>query len=334
MTRAGPIMDDDSPYHPGEQAAQTRAGVRERAERAGRRMIRDFMPDEHRELFGKLPFVVVGSVDAEGRPWASLLAGPPGFVSSPHPRRLQVAAQPSPGDPLGANFVEGAAVGLLGIELATRRRNRMNGWLRDLRPGGFAVDVAQSFGNCPQYIQRRLPMPAADYNPSHAVRGPDEPSGLSARARALIAAADTFFIATASARAGSAAATEGVDVSHRGGRPGFVRVGSRADAAVLAVPDFRGNAAFNTIGNLMVSPKAGVTFVDFATGDVLLLTGTAEVIWDGPEVAAFAGAERLLRFTAARGLWIARALPARWSPPEFARQLEGTGTWSAEGTPA
>ena len=52
-----------SPFHAGEQALQTRAGVRERAERSGRRMIRDFMPDQHRELFEKLPYVIVGSLD-------------------------------------------------------------------------------------------------------------------------------------------------------------------------------------------------------------------------------------------------------------------------------
>ena len=27
-------------------------------------MVRDHMPDPHRELFGKLPFVLLGSVDA------------------------------------------------------------------------------------------------------------------------------------------------------------------------------------------------------------------------------------------------------------------------------
>lgn len=316
--------DGPSPYHAGEQAAQARAGVRERAERMGRRMIRAFMPDQHREFFAAQPFLAIGSIDGEGRPWASLLAGPPGFVTSPDARHLHVAARPLPGDPLAASLREGAAVGILGIELATRRRNRVNGRLRAVSAGGFTVEVAQSFGNCPQYIQRRDAVPRA----AAAARAPvAEPAALSPRARALIAGADTFFIATASARAGSEGAAEGVDVSHRGGRPGFVRVEARDGAAVLTVPDFRGNAAFNTIGNIAVNPRAGLAFVDFATGDALLVTGAAGVIWDGPEVAAFPGAERLLRFTVECGLWIGGALPFRWSAPEFARQLDEAASW-------
>jgi hypothetical protein len=43
----------------------------------------------------------------------------------------------------------GARIALLGIELPTRRRNRMNGVVVDLDVSGFVVRVEQSFGNCP-----------------------------------------------------------------------------------------------------------------------------------------------------------------------------------------
>jgi hypothetical protein len=39
------------------------------------------MPEQHREFFPLLPFVIVGSIDAEARPSASALAAPPGFVN-------------------------------------------------------------------------------------------------------------------------------------------------------------------------------------------------------------------------------------------------------------
>lgn len=323
---------DASPYHRGEQAMQARAGLRDRVERGGRRMIRDFMPDQHRELFEKLPFLIVGSLDAAGRPWASILVGRPGFIATPDPRRLRVTAAPLPGDPLRDNLADGAPLGLLGIELATRRRNRVNGRARQVEAQGFTVEVDQSFGNCPQYIQARHAEPVAVGDEPPAAPGPIEPAMLSPRARALIGAADTFFIATAFFAGGLAqsagrAAGEGADVSHRGGWPGFVRVDATATASVFTVPDFRGNAFFNTLGNLAVNPRAGLLFIDFTRGDALLLTGTAEVIWDGPELAAFAGAERLLRFTVERGLWIDGAVPSRWSAPEFARELERTGSW-------
>jgi hypothetical protein len=315
----------ESPFHAGERSVQERAGVRARIEEVGRKIIRDQMPAEHRELFAALPFLVLGSLDAEQRPWASIVAGTPGFAHAPDPRTLRVDATPPPGDPLRANLADGAPVGVLGIELATRRRNRMNGWIREVDSNGFAIRVAQSFGNCPQYIQaRRVLARVADPPPVVARR--EEPL-LSDRARRLVAGADTFFIATASADARRGSAEEGVDVSHRGGRPGFVRAESRDGRSVLTAPDFRGNFLFQTLGNLAVNPRAGITFVDFATGDLLLLSGVAEVIWDGAELASFAGAERLLRFCVDAGVHLANALPLRWSAPALARQLGATGTW-------
>src|SRR5258708_15010806 len=143
-----------SPWHAGERALQIRAGVGELMERVGRN-IRDFMPDQHRAFFARLPFLLVGSVDREGSPWASLLAGKPGFADSPDPRTLTIAARPIPGDPLETVLVPDAKLGVLGIELPTRRRNRMNGRIVASSDTGFSVAVDQSFGNCPQYIQRR-----------------------------------------------------------------------------------------------------------------------------------------------------------------------------------
>src|SRR5262245_46602362 len=105
----------DSAFHPGEQALQQRAGVRDRLEQVGRKVIRDFMPDQHRALFAQLPFLIVGSIDAERRPWASIVVGDPGFIRSPDAHTLAIDARAGFGDPLGRNIVPGAAVGLLGI---------------------------------------------------------------------------------------------------------------------------------------------------------------------------------------------------------------------------
>ena len=315
-----------SPFHAGEHALQARVGMRERLARFGPKAIRDVMPDPHREFFGELPFVVVGALDAGRRPWASVLAGPPGFLSSPDPRTLRVAARPADGDPIGAGLVAGAPVGLLGIQLETRRRNRANGTVVATDEGGWTVRVGQSFGNCPQYIQARAPGPATA-PPAVVVR--PEGATLSEGAAAIVRNADIFFIATASPDAGGDDPAEGVDVSHRGGKPGFVRVEANERGTVLTWPDFRGNSFFNTLGNLAVNPRAGLAFVDFGTGDLLSLTGTAEIVWDGAALEAFAGAERLVRLSVAAGVHTAHAVPYRWTAPEQARELATTGAWPA-----
>ncbi len=305
-------------FHEGERALQARAGVAQRMAEIGPRVIRDFMPEQHRDFFRHLPFVIAGTVAADGQPWASVLAESPGFLQSPHARQLAVRARALPGDPLQQTLVDGAAIGLLGLEPHTRRRNRMNGIVRDVQDAGFSVDVSQSFGNCPKYIQAREPV--------YLEAGDDaapvwvENTQLDDAARRIISAADTFFIATAYAgdpvQAGRAA---GVDVSHRGGKPGFVHVD--ADGRLTA-PDFPGNYFFNTLGNIALNPRAGLLFIDFDSGDLLYLAVTATIVWDGPELRDFDGAQRLLRMQVLSMRRVEAALPLRWGPAELSPYLQ------------
>ena len=345
-TRRARVIDrgwtrESSPFHAGEQAVQRRVGVRDRVERAGRNMIREQMPDQHRELFESLPLLVVGSMDSQGRLWASLLSGKPGFVRSPSAKLLQIEAVPARGDPLSGQLTVGSALGLLGIQLETRRRNRANGRIVARDTDSFSVEIAQSFGNCDQYIQAREPTFDPSRLESAALPRAEGPR-LSARASELLAATDTFFIATASANAASGSDGEGVDVSHRGGRPGFVSVSDGAGvsdsagvsdgvgvlATRLTIPDFRGNFVFNTFGNLEVNPRAGIVCADFRTGDILSLTGSAHVIWDGPELDSFAGADRLLSFEVESGVFLERALPLSFEGFDPSPDLTDTGTWA------
>ncbi len=277
------------------------------------------MPDQHRQFFSQLPFLLIGSIDSSGLPWASLLAGKPGFATTPDERTLHVAARPLEADPLHGALRPDAMLGILGIELATRRRNRVNGRVVVVDNLGFSVTVDQSFGNCPQYIQRRETIAAVSSN-----RVEVEPFVvLDAAARTLIQDADTFFVATFS-RAEGPAASQGVDVSHRGGRPGFVDVA--ADGTVT-VPDFAGNRFFNTLGNLVVNPVAGLIFINFANGDLLQFSGSSEVVWEGSEIARFAGAERLWRVHPSNGRWLRGGFPLRLASPEASPQVLTTGTW-------
>jgi len=318
---------EGSPFHAGEQAVQRRVGVRDQVERAGRNMIRDHMPDQHRELFEALPMLVAGSVDSNGRVWASILSGKPGFIRSPSATLLKIEANPLAGDPLREQLRVGSPLGLLGIQLETRRRNRANGHIVAREAESFTVGVEQSFGNCKQYIQAREPtFDASSKGSAGAVRV--EGARLSERASGLLANTDTFFIATASASAVSGKDAEGADVSHRGGRPGFVRVNDGPHGTRLTIPDFRGNFIFNTFGNLEVNPHAGIVCPDFRTGDVLSLTGTARVIWEGAELDSFEGADRLLTFDVESGVLLERALPLRFEGLEPSPDLADTGIWA------
>lgn len=320
----------ESPFHPGERAIQDKLGGAERMDTLGRRMIREFLPEQHRQFYAQLSYFLVGTVDGEGNPWASILVGNPGFISvlshrqTPTPedyRLLHIAAQPLFGDPLAKTLAVSIDIGFLGIELHTRRRNRVNGVVTRLSAEGFEVEVGQTFGNCPKYIQARQ----FDLETGDSVETPSvQPfKTLADRDRAMIAAADTFFIATAYLD-DAAGVAKGADVSHRGGNPGFVRI----DGDTLTVPDFEGNCHFNTFGNIEVNPRAGLLFIDFESRALLYLTGSAAVVWDGdPEIARYDGAERLFKFHLEQGVRVEGSLPLSWSKPQDSPFLKHTGPW-------
>ena len=52
-----------SPFHAGERRAQEIMGVREAVEPIGQRVIRPFMPEQHRTFFSALPYLVVAAED-------------------------------------------------------------------------------------------------------------------------------------------------------------------------------------------------------------------------------------------------------------------------------
>lgn len=289
----------------------------------GPRVIRDHLIEQHRLFFPQLPFIAIASVDGDGNVWATIRAGSPGFLQSPDIHTLSVEIPRDPADPAEPGLDDGCAVGLLGIELHTRRRNRLNGKIARSGSSKFDIHVEHSFGNCPRYIQLRhfnfsRNAGAQGHAPAKRLTGLDD------AARDTISRADTFFVATYADEPQSA---RQIDVSHRGGKPGFVRIDSNG---TMTIPDFAGNRFFNTLGNIAINGKAGLVFVDFASGDLLQLTGDAEVLDDLNEAKAFAGAERLWRFRPRQVVRRPDAVPLRWNMDQdgWSPHTLRTGDWT------
>ena len=257
-----------SPFHSGEIEVQARLAAREDAERVGR-IVASEIPPAVAPVLRRQRMAVAASLDGEGRPWASLLTGPAGFIEAVDGGLLRIAAALPPDDPLTANLRARPELGLLVLDTGTRQRLRFNGRGR-LSPDGLFLLVEEVYGNCPKYIQKRRLVGERAGEAGPLLRS----SSLDARQHTLIAGADTLFVATWHPKGGA-------DASHRGGRPGFVRV--MADG-MLEFSDYPGNNMFNTLGNLAGHPRAGLLFVDFARGDLLQLTGRAQIVWK-PETA-------------------------------------------------
>jgi predicted pyridoxine 5'-phosphate oxidase superfamily flavin-nucleotide-binding protein len=270
-------------FHEGELAVQRRAGVAAQAARLAGMLAAAELRGGFARFLADRTFAALTARDDDGRLWISPLTGAPGFLDAIGPVTLMVHAAPLSGDPLH-HLPPGQPVGMVVIEFATRRRVRLNGRLAGADPNVLTVEVEQAYGNCPQYIQQRALYLAEESANAPATRA----VGLTAADRAVISRADTFFI-------GTSHPTRGADASHRGGPAGFLRL----DDDRLWWPDYAGNNMFNTLGNLRVDAAAALLVPDFATGETVQLSGTADVDWTTPGSPGDDDATgRLVRFTA------------------------------------
>jgi hypothetical protein len=293
-------MSWDSPFHDGELEVQKRAGEEANAE-ANSPMIIDRMYSGALNFIRQRQMAVLSSRDANGHRWASIVFGPKGFLEPIGPESLQIvvpSAERDTRDPLWQNLQTDPHLGLLLIELANRRRLRINGDAL-LTDKEIVLKVTQSFPNCPKYItSREIEVEPADVSTSDSKALEGEV--LPARIQKMIATADVLFLATGHPERGN-------DASHRGGSPGYIEV---VDTKTLRLPDYPGNGLFNSLGNVVRDPEVGLLIPDFEHGRQLQLTAIAKILWDqaDPEGRS-GGTNRFVEFAISR--WLERPLPAR-----------------------
>ena len=282
-------------WHEGELAVQRRAGV-EHPERL-RTGVRNELPPHFVAFLAAQRFLVVSTVDARETLWCTMVPGWPGFAQARSTREVVVDVQAFEAGVL-AQLRADPRIGMLAFDPSTRRRIRVNGIAR-VEAGAVAIGIAETFGNCQQYIQKR-PAVGPQGHAGEIVAAGDT---LAASQRAWIAGADTCFL-------GSIHAVAGPDASHRGGRPGFVEV---VDDRTLRFDDYPGNDMFQTLGNLTATPVAALLFVDFETGGTLQLAGEADVLWDANRTLT----GRAVRFRLRTAIEKRPATPWRWPVVEY-----------------
>lgn len=291
------------PYHEGEREVQAKAGVRRQAGgMAG--SIDDALPPVATEFLAAQAMAFLSSIDSEGRVWASLVSGAPGFIQVLSDTRVRIGTLPTPGDPLGENLKANPLLGMIALEPQTRRRLRLNG-VATLRTDSIELKTEEVWGNCPSYIQRRSGaiLPAEARRPVESLRS----QSLTEDQQRWIGRSDTFYIATAHPDSGA-------DASHRGGMPGFVQV---AGPDRLLFPDYAGNNMFQTLGNIAVNPRSGLIFLDHEQGHTLQMTGRARILWDEALAARVPGARRLVEFQIDEVIETRNATPLRWQLQDY-----------------
>lgn len=273
-------------FHSGERAVHNMLGVQKIANTAST-MIQPIMTKKFMTFLNGRNSFMISSMDEKGRVWSSFLAGKEGIIQAVECDLIKINVGINEGDPLFTNILHNKEIGIIVIHFASRIRIRINGSVvNKFSDGSFEVKTEQVFGNCPKYIQARN----FTYNET-AVGGTkqfNKQYALNEKQQELISQADTFIIASSS--------SEGkLDISHRGGMPGFIHIISEQK---IVFPDYSGNMLFNTLGNIIENPNVGLLFFDFVNGDTLQLTGKASIIWDVDEssLSRFPGAQRLIQF--------------------------------------
>ncbi|MDQ7729594.1 pyridoxamine 5'-phosphate oxidase family protein [Halomonas sp. SpR8] len=310
-----------SPWHAGELALQRVVGVEQQMAQIGSKVMRPFLTPQLQHFFPQLPFVAAAAEDSDGWPWITLLEGAPGFVQASDETRLDLAVTPPADDPLIPLLTSGASLGLLGIELPTRRRNRVNGVLRG-SAGQWQLEVVHAFGNCPQYIHDWSAMRSVQPQPGPVLTLRD--ATLDQLPEPLLAHIDRALTAFVGSYARTDQGVQ-VDASHRGGQAGFIR----RQGADLILPDFAGNQFFNTLGNVLASGRAALVIPDFVSGDVLHLSGEARLVDEESAGARYPGAERYWCLTPRHIVWRPGALRWRSHAGAVAVEAEPHGPWQA-----
>lgn len=283
-------------------------------------------------MLQRAPLLAIGTLDGEERPWTALWGGAPGF-SEPIGGDLVGTRTivDSKYDPVVQALVGGAGksemlqpkgggkmLSGLAIDLVTRKRVKIAGKMAagtirevDIETEDdktlpadvpktqdqiqLVTKIEESLGNCPKYLNQ--------YELKPALVTPKllhSDSSLSPEGRALIDRVDMFFLSTAT--------DASMDTNHRGGPPGFVRTIS---PTCIIYPEYSGNRMYQSLGNLQLNPRIGLTFPDYETGTVLYTTGNAEVLIGNAAAQLLPGTNLAVKITLTSTRLVAQGLPFR-----------------------
>ena len=255
---------DDDGWHKGEKLVQKQLNGEELPYD---NPTQSTMPMQHQIFFSNLEYFFIGSLDEQGRPWASVITGKSGFIQATDRNHLEVTTHPIIGDPLVHNLSQGEKhdgilVAGLGIDFSNRRRNKVAGRILENdfsfnekdNTLKLTIKTEESLGNCPKYITVRkiLQVDATATKTLQDLNTRELPE----QVLHTIEQASTIMVASKHLND-----HEKMGLNHRGGPQGFVRYSN----GKIYWPDYSGNRLYQTLGNIATDPVPGLLFPDFST---------------------------------------------------------------------
>jgi ferredoxin-NADP reductase/predicted pyridoxine 5'-phosphate oxidase superfamily flavin-nucleotide-binding protein len=276
--------------HAGELYVQRMRKVPSRVSASLADAIHDQMPSPLVEFYRGLRCLPLGTLDARGRPWATLLCNPE--TTAPTSERLRLRARVNVDDPFieavlsptnTARLFAGVA-----IDFAQRTRVKLGGVVdaATLDPADtltLELRANEHMGNCPKYITVRQLRPLRRTPRTTALANTLSPAAVE-----LLQRASTLFVATRHVDRDPRETDMGFN--HRGGPPGFLRSFEDERGAHLVLPDYSGNRFYQSLGNVESDPVMGLAVPDFETGALLQVTGRARNLFDDEAARLMPGA--------------------------------------------
>lgn len=300
----------NDPYHPGEVHFQKIMGVDERLQSIGKKILRTNIIEQHRLFFESMPYVFISVLDDLGQPWGFMLEGEPGFIQVIKSDTVRIHHNfdfSVPNLVLDTN----GFLAMVSVDYSTRRRNLLNGNIVAITNHSIDVQIKQSLGNCPKYIQTRRHFPLEKPEISTRSERTSRFTSFTDEMQDVISKSDTFYLASAHPQPDKHLQNQGIDINHRGGKPGFVQFKNKTQ---LWFENYPGNNMFYSFGNIEINPRVGLLFINFELGDLYYLTGTAVI---EKEAQAF----RLI-FELKLGYLETRALKSGWEFLEYSPALD------------
>jgi len=158
---------------------------------------------------------------------------------------------------------ENLNIGMIGLNFENSKRIRING-KGQIKDNKLKINIDEIYSNCPKYIKKRIFSKNLSTKTKQNVI---TESLLSTDIIHTISNLDTFFIA-------SSHNEKGVDISHKGGTNGFIKVISPIKLEFVDLP---GNNLYNTLGNIYTNPYINIFFIDFDRRNTYQILGKATI---------------------------------------------------------
>ncbi|MEX0732193.1 MAG: 2Fe-2S iron-sulfur cluster-binding protein [Aquisalimonadaceae bacterium] len=265
---------------------QLRVGARSQIESSGAHAIRTAIDPDTELLLLRQTVVFITALDADGYPRCMQLTGKPGFLCSNSSDGVAIdwAMTDTTVDQL--QLQTGTPLALLFLDSPSGTVVRFNGWATDASTKRAELRITQLFSKAARYAHRR------DNRQTRPATQPpvrdDAQSALTPSMIAFLETVDTLIVASRHPEP-EKKDTHGLDLSHRGGLPGFALA---TTLSTITWPEFEGSNYFSTLGNLMLDPRCALLALSADGARALHIRGKAEILWNNGELETRTGTGR------------------------------------------